>query len=126
MNGGVKYDGGKLPIGLISGTALNILAAVLQFGAKKYAPRNWELGMDWSRVWDAAQRHLWAWWQGESNDPETGLSHLGHAFCCIMFLVHYEATQTGRDDRPKVLTESAQVVGPEERSVHPALRDGEE
>jgi dATP/dGTP diphosphohydrolase len=31
---------------------------ILEVGAKKYAPRNWEQGMDWSRLLDACIRHL--------------------------------------------------------------------
>ena len=98
---GYKADEGKLPYDLIAPEALEELAKVLQFGAKKYAPRNWEKGMAWSRVFAALQRHLWAWWKGDSKDPETGFSHLSHALCCLMFLSAYEARKVGQDDRPK-------------------------
>lgn len=97
---GVKHDGGKLPFDLISPQALEALAAVLAFGAAKYGSRNWEQGMDHSRVYAAAQRHLNAYWRGEDADAETGLPHLAHALCCTMFLTHYTITGTGRDDRP--------------------------
>ncbi len=97
---GRKDDQGKLPYDLIAPEVLESLAKVLAFGAKKYAPRNWENGMDWSRVFSALQRHMWAWWKGESTDPETGFSHLAHAACCIMFLVAYEQRKVGKDDRP--------------------------
>lgn len=63
--------------------------------------RNWEAGMDWSRVFSALQRHTWAWWGGEDKDPETGFSHLEHAACCIMFLNAYEQRGIGKDDREK-------------------------
>jgi hypothetical protein len=39
------------------------------------------------RYFDAAQRHLLAWWAGEKEDPETTLSHLAHASCCVLFLL---------------------------------------
>lgn len=96
---GYKADSGKLPYDLIAPEALEELAKVLQFGANKYAPRNWEKGMAWSRVFAALQRHLWAWWKGDSKDPETGFSHLSHALCCLMFLSAYEARKVGQDDR---------------------------
>ena len=38
------------------------------------------------RYYDAMQRHIDAWWQGEQKDPETGEHHLAHAICCGMFL----------------------------------------
>jgi hypothetical protein len=63
--------------------------------------RNWEAGMGWSRLYAAAERHLHAWWAGESNDSETGLSHLAHALACLHFLNHYEHLKVGKDDRPK-------------------------
>lgn len=96
---GVKFDTGKPRYDLIPPEALDGLAKVLTFGAQKYADRNWEKGMEWGRVFGALQRHMWAWWQGQHTDPETGLSHLHHAACCIAFLQTYEARGTGKDDR---------------------------
>lgn len=100
MTEGVKYDKGKARYELIPTEALQGLAEVLTFGAEKYDPRNWEKGMDWGRVFGALQRHLWAWWNGEDTDPETGMSHLHHAACCVAFLQTYEARGIGNDDRP--------------------------
>lgn len=97
---GRKDDGGKAPHHLIAPEIQDALAAVLDFGARKYAPRNWEKGMAWSRPFSALMRHMWAWWRGEHCDPETGMSHLHHAACCLMFLVAYEARSVGLDDRP--------------------------
>ena len=57
--------------------------------------------MAWSRPFGALMRHMWAWWKGEKADPETGMSHLWHAACCIMFLISYEERQIGNDDRPE-------------------------
>jgi len=99
-SGGRKDDSGKLPYHLIAPELLEGTAAVLAFGAEKYAPRNWELGMDWSRPFSALMRHVWAWWRGEKADPETGFSHLHHASCCLMFLIAFEARNAGKDDRP--------------------------
>ena len=81
--------------------AMRGTAQVLTFGAKKYDDRNWELGMDYSRVYGALMRHMTAWWEGENLDPETKLSHLHHAGCCIMFLQQYvELEMHNHDDRP--------------------------
>ena len=98
---GRKDDAGKHPHHLIAPEIQDALAQVLDFGARKYEPRNWEKGMAWSRPFSALMRHMWAWWRGDAKDPETGMSHLWHAACCIMFLVAYEARQDGEDDRPK-------------------------
>jgi hypothetical protein len=100
MTEGVKYDEYKLPMHLIAPEMLVALATILRFGANKYAERNWELGMEWSRCFSALERHMWAWWGGEDIDLETGRSHLWHAACCLMFLVAYEERKIGTDDRP--------------------------
>lgn len=99
-NGGVKHDQDKVPLHLIPRSWFDGPGQVLAFGAKKYAPRNWERGMDWSRPYGALMRHMTAWWDGELSDPETGMSHLWHAACCLMFLIEYEQRRLGTDDRP--------------------------
>lgn len=100
--GGQKKDQGKTRYELLPPELLYAVSEILTFGAKKYADRNWELGMDWSRVYGALMRHLWAWWNPftSSVDEETGKSHLWHAGCCIAFLIAYEARGVGKDDRP--------------------------
>jgi hypothetical protein len=98
--GAVKHDAGKLPLGLVPSELLRAVAAVMGFGANKYGRYNWCKGMDWSRVYDALQRHLLAWWDGEDRDPESGEPHLAHAGCCLAFLLTYQARGSGKDDRP--------------------------
>jgi hypothetical protein len=81
--GGVKHDEGKLRYDLIPPEALEALCAVLGYGAEKYSQRNWEKGIADSRLFAAAQRHLWAAHGGELLDPESGFPHDWHAFCNI-------------------------------------------
>lgn len=99
--GGRKDDNGKPRYDLIAPEMLDEIAKVLALGAAKYAPRNWEQGMSWGRVFSAMMRHAWAWWRGEENDPETGLSHLSHLACNAMFLLAYSKRGAGADDRWK-------------------------
>lgn len=96
---GRKDDDGKTRFDLLPGDALNEIAKVLTIGAAHYGDRNWEKGMSWHRPFGALMRHMWAWWGGEANDPETGLSHVAHAGCCILFLLSYELRNAGHDDR---------------------------
>lgn len=100
--GGVKYDQHKIRWDLVPYDAVNEIAKVLTFGAAKYAARNWEKGMDWSRAYGAAMRHLTRWFHGQDKDKETGLTHLASAGCCIFFLLAWEMRQVGEDDRPKL------------------------
>lgn len=97
----LKFDGDKLPLHLLSTEAMNQTAAVLKFGAQKYAEHNWRKGFAWSRPLAAAMRHITAFNAGEDTDPESGLSHLAHAACCIMFLLEFEKTHQHLDDRYK-------------------------
>ena len=62
---------------------------------------NWKKGMQWSRMYDAMLRHLTAWIEGENKDPESGLPHLAHCGCCLLFLATYEKMGWGVDDRWK-------------------------
>ena len=102
-----KFDTKKPRWSLIPWDALLGILHVLEYGAEKYEPNNWARGADWSRYWDAMQRHLLAWWMGEGADPETGRSHLLHAGACLLFLIAYEMRGIGRDDRPQLQADHA-------------------
>lgn len=97
----VKFDAGKPMMGLISSKFLVGLAKVLTFGAKKYAAHNWRKGMAFSKAYNALQRHLVAFNDGEDLDVETGLCHLDHAACELMFLRELWELQPKHDDRYK-------------------------
>lgn len=98
---GVKHDSGKPRMDLLSPYALEEIAKVMTFGASKYGDNNWRGGILWSRVFGALLRHVWAFWRGEDKDSETGLSHLAHAGCCVMFLLEYTQIHRELDDRYK-------------------------
>lgn len=98
---GVKHDQGKPRLGLIATKFLWGLARVLTFGAIKYEAHNWRKGFAYSRLYDALQRHLTAWNDGEDLDPESGLNHLDHAACELMFLREMVEARPDLDDRYK-------------------------
>lgn len=83
---GTKYDQGKPRMDLLDAQALEGLAAVLTFGAQKYAAHNWRGGINNSRLVAALLRHTFAILRGEYIDPESGLPHIDHVGCCWMFL----------------------------------------
>lgn len=103
---GVKYDQAKEPIALLSRVWLLGVAKVMGFGAKKYAAHNWRGGIERSRLISAALRHILAYNEGEDTDPETGLSHLDHASCCLMFARELHETRPDLDDRFKLQTKN--------------------
>jgi len=108
---GIKFDSEKVEYHYMSSIAINELNRVLSFGAKKYAAHNWRGGLKWSRVISACLRHIFAWLGGETHDKETGLNHLAHAMCCLMFLLEFAETHKNLDDRfkPVEITEDKEV-----------------
>ena len=66
----------------------------MTYGDKKYPAKD---GSNWKRVKDsrkryynATMRHLTSWFDGEKNDPESGLHHLAHACSNLLFLLWFE------------------------------------
>jgi len=89
---GMKFDSGKIMMGLMTRSLakpLYAIAAVLTYGAMKYKPNNWQ-GVSPDQYESALDRHLTAWRVGEERDPDTNLHHLAHAGCNILFLLWFE------------------------------------
>lgn len=99
MTTGKKFDDGKLPLHLLPTESLEEIAKVLAFGAQKYDSWNWTNGLAWSRVLGATLRHLYKWARGIDVDEESGLNHLAHAGCNILFLLWYSTYRKEYDDR---------------------------
>jgi hypothetical protein len=88
---GMKFDGGKRDFTLLPWGGVEEIVKVLEFGAAKYSRDNWKhVEGAQHRYTKAAFRHLIAYNNGEINDPESGLPHLAHLGCCILFLLALE------------------------------------
>lgn len=106
---GVKFDSEKLPYHLIPFEALEEIVKILKYGANKYGERNWEKGMQASRLYSASMRHVTSWWRGRDLDDETSSSHLAHAACCLLFLLELDLTGRLVDDRTKGMIDVSRV-----------------
>lgn len=84
-----RYDEGKTDWSLMPFDAVEEINKVLEFGAKKYAPNNWKKGFPVSRVLNSCLRHLFSFLRGERVDPESGLSHIAHAACNLLFILYF-------------------------------------
>ncbi len=84
---------------LIPIPALEYLAKLYGFGAKKYAEHNWRHGYDWSKSYAAAQRHLTQFWAGEDYDPESGAPHVINVAFHMFALATYLTEHPELDDR---------------------------
>lgn len=85
--GGVKADYGKLQWSLVPWDSLENTVRVLMMGAEKYDADNW-MKVERKRYVDAMMRHITQWLNGEAIDQESGLPHLSHAQCNMLFLNH--------------------------------------
>lgn len=105
--------------------ALDHVALVLHYGSEKYSAHNWRRGFDWSLAFDAAMRHLKAFWEeGEDLDPEDNEPHLAHAIVDLLFLLTFlldEERYGALDDRPGTLERRALESAPPEPGRSPGL-----
>ena len=100
-NEGRKDDSAKLRYSLLPVGTVNQVVQVLEYGAStKYEIDNWQkVPSSRTRYYDAAMRHIDAWWNGElldlDKDGQKGshLPHLAHAICCLMFLMYFDNEQ---------------------------------
>lgn len=77
------------------------MGQVFTMGAAKYGRFNWrEHTVSSSVYYDAAQRHLMAWFDGEDLDPESGLPHLAHVMACVNIVLDAQAHGKLNDNRP--------------------------
>lgn len=91
---------GKVPIHLWPNTATVFGSLGLLDGMLKYGRSNWRVaGVRSSIYYDAARRHLDAWFEGEDNASDSGLPHLAHALACLAIIVDADAAGKLNDDR---------------------------
>ena len=90
----------KAPLGLIPSCAMEQTAWVHKLGSDKYGELNWrKTGVCSSTYVNAILRHLNAWKDGETLDPESGISHLAHIACSCNILMDAGHCGTLKDDR---------------------------
>ena len=83
------------------------MVEVLEFGATKYGAFNWQRGLDKREICESALRHMFAYLSGEKLDQESGLSHIGHMQCNLLFLAYMERmfidiTKENTDEQQKI------------------------
>lgn len=105
----VKFDQGKPRMDLIRPEFTLALGEALAYGAEKY---NEEIGstpnylrgngFNYSKIIGSLERHIAHWKMGIDIDDESGLHHLALAAANLQFLLTYELTESGVDDRVKL------------------------
>jgi hypothetical protein len=101
---GRKFDSEKPKMYLLPPKATVEVAKVLTFGAAKYDEENWRKLEDAQKRYSGgALRHIFSHLDGELQDPETNLSHLAHAICCLMFKLELELETDGEAHKEEEL-----------------------
>ena len=91
MSEGAKFDDGKPRWDLLPYGPVSKVVDVLTFGAKKYGQDTWTTVPNAkNRYFAAMMRHIVAWKGGEKTDQESGIHHLAHATCCVLFLLWFD------------------------------------
>ena len=107
---GRKFDSEKPKMYLLPPKATVEVAKVLTFGAAKYDEENWRKLEDAQKRYSGgALRHIFSHLDGELEDPETNLSHLAHAICCLMFKLELElenGTEESKEEELRKLISS--------------------
>ena len=87
----VKADAGKPRLSLVPRAIIWDIAAIREYGNKKYHdPENWRQ-VEAQRYRDAAYRHFLRYLDDpDGMDEESGLPHLWHLACNIAFLCEME------------------------------------
>ena len=91
----------KVGMSNLSAFVVMEMALGMQEGAAKYGRHNYRIaGVRASVYYDAAMRHLMAWFEGEDIDEESGLSHITKALSCLSVLRDAMHNEMWTDDRP--------------------------
>jgi len=94
----IKNDDDKPMWHLLPLEEIEEIVKVMTYGAKKYSPHGWKEGDQidcMQRYFSAAMRHIKESQKGNLYDEETGLNHLAHAACCVLFMLWHERNNYG-------------------------------
>lgn len=97
--GGMKYSKNKRKWIYFPFDAAGKIMDVMDYGSKKYNWNNWR-NVDVEEFLSAACRHLFAHILGKKYD-ESGLTHLNHCGCNILFAIWKEECENGEDSKIK-------------------------
>lgn len=92
---------GKVPWSTTPQPVIAEVGLAMLEGALKYGRHNYRaIGVRTSVYFDAALRHLTAFWEGEDIDPDSGLPHIIKAIACLVVLRDSQQIGNVVDDRP--------------------------
>ncbi len=91
----------KNPHGCVSRAVLAEVGLAMMEGSRKYGRHNYRVAPVRAEVYfEACNRHLDAWWEGEDIDLDSGLPHLIKAIACLFVIRDAIIQGSWYDDRP--------------------------
>ena len=91
----------KAPLSCVPMNVVAEMGVGMLEGAAKYGRHNYRgVGVRTSVYFDAAMRHLIAFWEGEDIDADSGLSHISKALVTLAVLRDSQMRGNCTDDRP--------------------------
>lgn len=91
----------KVPTHCIPSGPLLELGLAMMEGGRKYGTHNYRaMGVRYSTYYDAIDRHLKAWWEGEDTDPDSGIHPLIKIMGCCVVIRDSMLMGNDEDDRP--------------------------
>jgi hypothetical protein len=91
----------KAPFSTVSAPVMAEVGVAMMEGALKYGRHNFRgVGVRASVYYDATIRHLFSYWEGEDQDPDSGMSHVTKAIASLMVLRDAMIQNKCDDDRP--------------------------
>lgn len=91
----------KVPFSTVPAPFVAEVGLAMLEGALKYGRHNYRvIGVRTSVYYDAALRHLNAFWEGQDIDPDSGLPHIIKAAACLAVLRDSQLMGNVVDDRP--------------------------
>lgn len=91
----------KAPMSTVPAGVLAEIGVAMLEGAVKYGRHNYRaVGVRASVYYDATQRHLQSWWEGEDIDPDSWLPHVTKAISSLVVLRDAMIQGKMTDDRP--------------------------
>ena len=101
----------KVPFSTVPAQVIAELGLAFLEGARKYGRHNYRIsGVMASVYYDAALRHLTAFWEGQDIDPDSGLPHLVKAMACCTIIRDAQIMSMLNDDRPPSIPDNWQVA----------------
>lgn len=92
---------GKVPFSTVPTQVMAEVGLAMMEGALKYGRHNYrEAGCRTSVYYDAAMRHMTAFWEGQDIDPDSGLPHIVKTIASLSVLRDCQLNGNAIDDRP--------------------------